>query len=234
MEPEYPFEWGGLFKFKKGYYNFTLNQGPDPAMNINLRKTNESTDSGINETIEKAVLAFSDNPINLESGAIIEPCEDLISIELQQKKNEYVLKIPSDGSYVLYTEHHPDEFASNFTDASENKVDPLVTREFKPDHEHDEDVTSVGINTPGDLDLEKFQKWLSDLLKNKGQDIFRMKGVLSFADSGNRYVFQGVHMLFDGQEDRPWKEGERSNSLIFIGRNLDRKTLNEGFRLCLT
>ena len=61
-----------------------------------------------------------------------------------------------------------------------------------------------------------------------------MKGVLSFADSGNRYVFQGVHMLFDGQEDRPWKEGERSNSLIFIGRDLDRKTLNEGFRLCLT
>ena len=50
----------------------------------------------------KAVLAFSDNPINLESGAIIEPCEDLISIELQQKKNEYVLKIQSDGSYVLY------------------------------------------------------------------------------------------------------------------------------------
>ena len=134
---------------------------------------------------------------------------------------------------MSYTEHHPDGFASNFTDASENKVDPLVTREFKPDHEHDEDVTSVGINTPGDLDLEKFQKWLSDLLKNKGQDIFRMKGVLSFADSGNRYVFQGVHMLFDGQEDRPWKEGERSN-LIFIGRNLRRKTLNEGFRLCLT
>ena len=118
---------GRFIRIQKGYYNFTLNQGPDPAMNINLRKTNESTDSGINETIEKAVLAFSDNPINLESGAIIEPCEDLISIELQQKKNEYVLKFKR-WIYVLYTEHHPDEFASNFTDASENKVDPLFYR----------------------------------------------------------------------------------------------------------
>ena len=81
--------------------------------------------------------------------------------------------------------------------------------------------------------LEKFQEVVKRFAKTKGQDIFRMKGVLSFADSGNRYVFQGVHMLFDGQEDRPWKEGERINSLIFIGRNLDRKTLNERFSTVL-
>ena len=41
-------------------------------------------------------------------------------------------------------------------------------------------------------------------------------------------------MLFDGRMDRLWKEGERSNSLIFIGRNLDRKMLNEGFNACLS
>ena len=60
-----------------------------------------------------------------------------------------------------------------------------------------------------------------------------MKGVLSFSESSERYVFQGVHMLFDGRKDRPWREGERSNSLIFIGRNLDREQLNKGFSECL-
>jgi len=34
-------------------------------------------------------------------------------------------------------------------------------------------------------------------------------------------VYQGVHMLFDGRADRPWREGEdRTNQLVFIGRNL--------------
>ena len=60
-----------------------------------------------------------------------------------------------------------------------------------------------------------------------------MKGVLSFDGQEERYVFQGVHMLFDGRMDRPWREGERSNSLIFIGRNLDREKLLEGFNACL-
>jgi G3E family GTPase len=61
-----------------------------------------------------------------------------------------------------------------------------------------------------------------------------MKGILSFHGAKERYVFQGVHMLFDGRMDRPWREGERSNSLIFIGRNLNREQLNAGFNACLT
>ena len=40
-------------------------------------------------------------------------------------------------------------------------------------------------------------------------------------------------MLFDGRADRLWKDGERSNSLIFIGRNLNREELNAGFNSCL-
>ena len=61
-----------------------------------------------------------------------------------------------------------------------------------------------------------------------------MKGVLAFSGAKERYVFQGVHVLFDGRMDRPWQEGERSNSLIFIGRNLDRQALESGFSACLT
>ena len=91
----------------------------------------------------------------------------------------------------------------------------------------------MAINTPGDLDFKKFDDWLGDLLANHGQDIFRMKGVLSFSGAEERYVFQGVHMLFDGRMDRLWRDGERSNSLIFIGRNLDRGALTAGFSTCL-
>ena len=100
-------------------------------------------------------------------------------------------------------------------------------------HEHDEEVKSVGITTPGDLDSQKFDAWIGELLATKGPDLYRMKGVLSVKGEPRRFVFQGVHMLFDGRADRPWGQEPRTNKLIFIGRNLDRKALNEGFRACL-
>jgi len=105
--------------------------------------------------------------------------------------------------------------------------------EHEEDHHHDEDVTSVGISSPGELDEKKLADWLGTLLRTKGQDIFRMKGVLAVKGRDMRFVFQGVHMLMDGRPDRPWGAEPRQNKLVFIGRNLDRQELNEGFRSCL-
>ena len=70
-------------------------------------------------------------------------------------------------------------------------------------------------------------------LQERGVDIFRMKGFISFAGESDRFVFQGVHMLFDGQPDRPWGDQPRRNQLVFIGRNLDEKGMREGFERCL-
>ncbi|BDY29050.1 CobW family GTP-binding protein [Mycolicibacterium mageritense] len=102
------------------------------------------------------------------------------------------------------------------------------------DHQHDQTVTSVGIELDGEVDVEKLNSWLGELLATKGIDIFRSKGILALADQARQYVFQGVHMLFDGTEGRPWRDGEaRTNRLVFIGRHLDRAELESGFRACL-
>ena len=101
-------------------------------------------------------------------------------------------------------------------------------------HEHSEEVYSVCITIPGDLDETKVNDWLRELLMQEGPDIFRMKGVLSIKGDRRRFVSQGIHMLFDGRPDRPWGKGEeRDNKLIFIGRKLNRTRLEEGFRSCL-
>jgi len=112
-------------------------------------------------------------------------------------------------------------------------IEPGLLEEDPADHEHDETITSVGIEIPGDLDQKKLNRWLGELLQTQGNDIFRMKGVLAIADSDERFVFQGIHMLFSGRPDRPWNGQERANKLIFIGRNLDREALEKGFRRCL-
>jgi G3E family GTPase len=112
------------------------------------------------------------------------------------------------------------------------EIDPEILGEDT--HQHDETVISVTIVESGDLNGEKLNNWISELLRNQGQDIFRMKGILSIQGEKNRFVFQGVHMLFDGKADRPWYPQEtRKNELVFIGRNLDETQLKEGFRDCL-
>ena len=101
------------------------------------------------------------------------------------------------------------------------------------EHQHDLTVTSVGIEVEGDLDLERLNDWLGNLLRTKGTDIFRSKGILSIAGMEERYVFQGVHMLLDGQPNGTLGEEERRNRLVFIGRNLDRESLETSFLSCL-
>lgn len=112
--------------------------------------------------------------------------------------------------------------------------------EIEPDflgehtHEHDETVTSVAIVESGAIDGNKFSDWIEELLRTQGPNIFRTKGILNVAGDNKRFVFQGVHMVFDGRPDRPWKDTETpKNELVFIGRNLNENQLREDFRKCL-
>ncbi len=100
--------------------------------------------------------------------------------------------------------------------------------------QHDWTVNSFAIVESGELDGQKLNNWLSNLLETKGADIFRMKGIFNISGEEERFVFQGVHMLFDGKPDRPWKEGEtRKNELVFIGRNLDQAQMRKDFKQCM-
>ncbi|MEM1332441.1 MAG: GTP-binding protein, partial [Actinomycetota bacterium] len=99
------------------------------------------------------------------------------------------------------------------------------------EHQHDLTVTSVGIEAAGELDMNRLNAWLTTLLRDKGVDIFRSKGILAVAGMDERYVFQGVHMILDGGPDRRWQPDEpKINKLVFIGRNLDRDELESSFR----
>ena len=234
MEPEYPFEWSGIYQLNTGTYEWVMGEGPDPAMGAALLPLANTGLAAQEATLMDAVLTFSEDEQALEAGAMMRPGKGQYNQLVLNEKGETVFNfaIQEPGHFMLFTEHHPDEFDAHLCGA-ESLLDPLETREYKPDHEHDEEVTSVGISIPGDLQLEKLNGWLSQLLRVHGLDIFRMKGVLSVQGWDERFVFQGVHMLFDGRPDRPWGKELRHNKMIFIGRNLDRAALENGFRECL-
>ena len=232
MEPEYPFEWSGIYSLPAGRYTYSLKSGPDPTMDVALLPLESIRDESASASIMDAVLLFSEQATEVRSGETIRPGRRRYQLAVREPRSEFLFEIPTAGAYALYTQHKPEEFSATLLGSS-CLVYPVHERDFKPDHEHDDEVTSVGITTAGDLDKRKFNRWMSELLQTQGTDIFRMKGVLSLKGEDQRFVFQGVHMLFDGRPDRPWKSDERHNQLIFIGRNLDRARLNEGFRSCL-
>ena len=104
------------------------------------------------------------------------------------------------------------------------------------EHEHDERVTSTSSKFEGALNVNKLERWIGELMRDKGEDLFRYKGVLAVKGMDKKFVFQGVHMLFGGgfsSEVAPWKEGEtRECRFVFIGRNLDHEELQQGLMDC--
>lgn len=97
-------------------------------------------------------------------------------------------------------------------------------------HYHDEDMQSLSLRTDKPVDPTKFMPWLQDLVAKDGEKILRSKGILSFKGDDDRYVFQGVHMMLEGDHQRKWKKDEaRESRLVFIGRELPEQAIRDGF-----
>ena len=105
------------------------------------------------------------------------------------------------------------------------------------EHEHDQRVTSTSAKFEGELNVNKLERWIGGLMRDKSEDLFRYKGVLAVKGMDEKYVFQGVHMLFGGKFSEDiglWKEGEkRECRFVFIGRDLDHEALESGLMECL-
>ena len=110
------------------------------------------------------------------------------------------------------------------------------------DHDHDhrdhhdveqDGIQSVSLTLRKPIDRRKIARWLTALVKQKGQDILRAKGIIDVKDNPRRLVFQAVHMILEGDLQREWREGEeRYSRMVFIGRNLDAAELKSGFESC--
>jgi G3E family GTPase len=100
-------------------------------------------------------------------------------------------------------------------------------------HEHDDQITSLSLTTERPMDPQKFVPWIQNVTQDYGMDILRMKGIIAMASDDDRFVIQGVHMLIEGDSQRAWKPDEkRETRLVFIGRNLPRDLLRDGFAGC--
>lgn len=233
LEPEYPFEWGGILRLPAGPAELVATQQPDPAMKIAFIPVDAATEGELARAREQAVRLYSSEEIVVATpGSTLTTEAILQELVLTVGEMRWPLVVDHEGFYAVFTEHYPEELDLKFIAASDQqRAHPAAA--YKPDHEHDERVSSVGIEAEGDCDERKLNGWLSKLLREQGNDIFRMKGVFAVKNSPNRTIFQGVHMLLDVQDGGLWGDRNRKNSFVFIGRNLNREELNHSFRQCL-
>ena len=97
-------------------------------------------------------------------------------------------------------------------------------------HYHDEEMQSVAFRIDGDVDPNRFMPWINYVVQTEGPNILRSKGILAFKDEPKKFVFQGVHMMLDGDVQRDWRPDEkRESKVVFIGRNLNEEELRKGF-----
>ena len=251
LEPEYPFEWAGAYALPAGVHEIEIgheggghdhaghDHGHDEGHHHHHNRNENELDlvvlpapapeaSAKDET--EAVRTYSDWEARLNPGEKIEPGPRLYRLLLKDGCGKFKLSIPAPGHYLAFEQCGEVPFHVNVAGETSK---PVWQRDYHAAHEHNDAVTSVGIHKAGTLDGKRLNDWISKLLQTKGNDLYRMKGILSVRESNKRLVFQGVHMLFDAKFDREWGADERVNTLVFIGKNLDRSALNDAFNACL-
>ena len=237
LEPEYPFEWSGVYELEPGKYELKLEEGPDPEMSLVAFANQGFSEEELKEGAEASVRLYAEKAKNLEPGNTI-PYDEHVSLKLQNKGSKsFILDIEKASKVGLFTQHTAEEFNMKVLKIdSQNNVKEIpfkTERNWVAEHEHDDEVGSIAIERFGDVDPEKLNTWMGRLLSEKGVDIFRTKGFISYCGNPRRIVFQGVHMLFTAQPDKEWGNEPRRNQLVFIGRNLNEKEMQEGFDKCL-
>ena len=258
LEPEYPFEWAGAYALPAGTHTLEIghcdhdhghdhghehhdhaheahehhhhHHGNPDELDVVIMPVKSLDEKDLAAARDAAVHVFSDWESRTKDGDTVTPGATLHRLLLKDGDGRYQLQIAQPGFYLVFESCGHDPLHIHIMGGT---AKPCWQQDFHAAHEHNEAVTSVGISEPGELDGKRLNDWIATLLRVKGGDIYRMKGVLAVKGSAKRLVFQGVHMLFDAKFDREWNGAPRQNTLVFIGKNLNRAELTEEFKACL-
>jgi len=204
-----------------------------------MMRLDEKRPEGVeNEAVEQ--LAFADR-IMLNKIDLIEDDDDIKDKELYLKQIEDRIKAINSAA-PIYRSKQSQINVKDILNLDAFNLDRVLS--FDPEflntdneHQHDDSVKSCSSKIYGEMNFSKVQVFIRSLIGNPemANNLFRYKGVLAVKGMKKKFVFQGVHMIFNGafSDDIHFKEGEeRVSTFVFIGRNLDKDFLIKGFEAC--
>ena len=164
-----------------------------------------------------------------------ERCQVALSDVLERNAFDLDRILDLEPAFLEGEEHDHDDHHEHGDDHGDGHDHKQAHHRGGLKHYHDEEMQSISLKSDKPLDPDKFFPWVEDLVQKEGPSILRCKGILSFKGDDERFVCQGVHMILDGDHQRPWKKDEKRESrMVFIGRNLPRKKIAEGFQSCIS
>ena len=95
----------------------------------------------------------------------------------------------------------------------------------KPNQNHQHDISSVGFTFMGSFDVNKFGVWMQNYLYFNQDTVFRAKGIMSFGQTEDQFIFHAVRSSFMFEVGKPWGDEERFSKLVFIGKDISEKEL---------
>jgi len=199
------------------------------AKHIIVRLDDEKPEGVENEAVEQ--LAFADR-ILLNKTDLVTEAEELEKIEARIKTINSQAQIFRCQQSAVEPKNLINVGAFDVKRVLEMDPEFLDT---DGEHQHDQTVSSVSCKFEGELNVNKLQMWVNSLMTTKATDLFRYKGVMAVKGMEAKFVFQGVHMIFNGDFNpmAKWKTGEtRECRFVFIGRNLDKADLIAGVEAC--
>jgi len=235
LEPEYPFEWVGVYDLEPEDHQLQLSPGPDPTMRVVIEPVADAGSATMADAADRVVRRMVEPVPSVAPGGVVHVTGRPFELALRGGDPPWTFTIPiaQAGRYAVFTQHLPAEFHLRLARADGRGLTPIGERAFVASHTHDDTVSSVGLEFERPFDEARLNAWLGRLLRERGTDIFRMKGILAISGSDQRFVFQGVHMLLDGRPHTAWGDQPRRSQVVFIGKHLDRAALREGLGSCL-
>ena len=100
-------------------------------------------------------------------------------------------------------------------------------------HLHGDGVATLAVVLDDAVDWTAFGIWLTMLLRSRGGDVLRVKGLLDTGGPGP-LLLNGVQHVVHPPEHLPaWPDGDRRSRIVFIGRGLDPALLERSLRTFL-
>jgi G3E family GTPase len=234
LEPEYPFEWGGIWQLPAGKYHFQLANGPDPDMSFLLSDVKYTSETSVLELAEAVFVEFSKTGEPISHQQTLAHTEKCYQLQLEGKERyDFYLEIDKPKYIAVFSQHTPEEFELRLLNQDNTEYSPATEHYFNAEHEHTDAVSSVSMEFSGPFDGDIINAWLGVFLQEKGADIYRMKGVLAIHDESHQIVYQGVHMLLGAQLGKPWGDEIPTSRMVFIGKDLDEDYIRGSLERCL-
>jgi len=116
----------------------------------------------------------------------------------------------------------PPKSAATFVPAG----DPAMTDMLQALRRHSQEISSFSLVLDEPLDWTAFGVWLSLLLHRYGDDVLRVKGILSVQGSAAPVFINAVqHVVHPPQHLGSWPTGDRRSRIVFITRGVDHARL---------